>query len=357
MELYEIFQAQFPTPPTCNCVLEHVVNMKLEFRSAQITARGLYFHAIFTFNQVGQRALSPSCNWREIEMEPLAARQLCQEPHSLSQLVLVSGQVGYLAGSSGIQSTEQVVQEISNLCSVIQSPVDSKDWLGYLANNHGCRHRLRIFSLNPPPKASQTIQTICLTEVLGHPEFRQEHRCRLGLKLASSVMQLHETQWLTNHWNKSDISFTRDSTGRIDFNNPLIRRTFGSKTNTEPFLASRVPQIRADGSIPCLFSLGIVLLELSYRQTFESLKDPKENLLPPEYADLVTGRRLVNSIDCSPNFKKVMKRCISGLDPAFDSLAEDSLRDEVEEKIVQPLEEDLKFYCDKDFVEDCLEGL
>ena len=66
------------------------------------------------------------------------------------------------------------------------------------------------------------------------------------------------------------------------------------------------------------------------------------------------AKRLAISADCSPNYKKVMKRCIGGLDTAFESLEEDSFRDEVEEKIILPLEEDLKFYCDKKYVEDCV---
>jgi hypothetical protein len=49
-----------------------------------------------------------------------------------------------------------------------------------------------------------------------------------------------------------------------------------------------------------------------------------------------------------------VKRCIGGLDAAFSSLEEEQLRNEVDEKIVLPLEEDLKFYSDKKVVEDCI---
>lgn len=49
-----------------------------------------------------------------------------------------------------------------------------------------------------------------------------------------------------------------------------------------------------------------------------------------------------------------MKRCIGGLDAAFSSLEEEQFRNEVDEKIVLPLEENLKFYCDKKAVEECI---
>jgi hypothetical protein len=50
-------------------------------------------------------------------------------------------------------------------------------------------------------------------------------------------------------------------------------------------------------------------------------------------------------MDSSPNYKNSVLRCVSGLDAVYSSLAEDEFRDEVEEKILYPLEEDLMFYC------------
>ncbi|OGE47224.1 hypothetical protein PENARI_c054G09299 [Penicillium arizonense] len=288
IELYEIFQIKFSTPLTCNCALGHTVNMKLEFRSAQIlTAKGLHFHTIFTFDHV-EPDITPPCNWREIEMEPLGSSRLCLDRQILHKAVTLTVE------SSAIQTTDPTVSEISNLCAVIKRPIETGVWLGYLTDSQCHRHRVRVLALDSLPVASYTIQTISLAAVLDHREFRQESRCRLGLKLASSVMQLHATQWLANHWNKTDISFPLFSDGKIDFNNPLIKRSFGSKDET--------------GS----------------------------------------------SASVTPNYKKVLKRCIGGLDAAFESLEQGALKDEVEQKIILPLEEDLKFYCDKNCIADCV---
>ena len=49
----------------------------------------------------------------------------------------------------------------------------------------------------------------------------------------------------------------------------------------------------------------------------------------------------------------VVSMCISGTDAACTSLMEDRFQNEVEEKIIFPLEENLKFYCGKSSVEDC----
>ncbi|KAJ5556262.1 hypothetical protein N7494_000177 [Penicillium frequentans] len=260
IELFEIFQASLSTSMVCKCVLGHTVNMKLEFRSAGITAKRLFFRTIFTFDRA-EPNLTPPYNWRELEIEPLLSTRLCHDTVSHKA-------VDSLAEPSTIQTVDSASSELPNICTVIKGPVQS-GWLGYLANDQGCRHRIRVLALDQIPAALQTIQTVSLAAILDHREFRQEHRYRLGLKLASSVMQLHTTQWLADYWSKTDISFPSFSDGKIDFNNALIKRGFGSE-ETQNSMAPTSGLIEY-GSVPCLFSLGIVLLELIERQSIENM--------------------------------------------------------------------------------------
>ena len=262
IELFEIFQANLSTSVICKCVLGHTVNMKLEFRSARITAKRLFFRTLFTFDRA-EPNLTPPYNWREVEIEPLLSARLCHETISHKA-------VNLFADSSTVQTADSTSSELPNICTVIKGPIQS-GWLGYLANSQGCRHRIRVLALDQISAALETIQTISLAAVLDHREFRLVHRYRLGLKLASSVMQLHTTQWLPDYWNKSDISFPCFSDGKIDFNNPLIKRGFGSeeKQNSMAFTSG----LSNCGSVPCLFSLGVVLLELIERQSIETMKN------------------------------------------------------------------------------------
>lgn len=122
----------------------------------------------------------------------------------------------------------------------------------------------------------KSVETVTLAQVLRDKAFRQEHRTRLGVKLASSVMQLHTTEWLTDYWNKFDVSFLRSLDGTVDFDKPLIRRSFGTQNIDLASVARILPKPYLSASIPCLFSLGIVLLEVWYRQRFEGLKNETE---------------------------------------------------------------------------------
>ncbi|KAJ5471369.1 hypothetical protein N7530_008726 [Penicillium desertorum] len=197
IELFENFQANLSTSVICKCVLGHTVNMKLEFRSARITAKRLFFRTIFTFDRA-EPNLAPPYNWREVDIEPLRSARLCHETISHKAVSL-------LAESSHVQTADSTSSELPNICIVIKGPIQS-GWLDYLANNQGCRHRIRVLALDQIPAALETIQTVSLAAVLDHREFRQVHRYRLGLKLASSVMQRHTTQWLPDYWSKTDIS-------------------------------------------------------------------------------------------------------------------------------------------------------
>lgn len=270
IDLYNILKTQFPAHPACKCALQpHHVNMRLEFRSAQSTAKGLYFHTIFT----SDTAFNSSSNWREIESEPWGT-----SPADLCQDAIHSAQVQFVVTPPASPQGSTNEPEISNLCAVITGPA-SKDWLGRIASQKGQQHRIRAMDHQKRLPAFDTIETVSLGEVLGDNRFGEEQRLRLALKLASSVMQLHTTDWLTDYWSKSDISFLRSSYGVIDFDNPLIGRTFGNPSYSMTTLSQNLPRPMLHASIPCLFSLGIVLLELRYRTLFEDLKTEHERTM------------------------------------------------------------------------------
>ena len=68
----------------------------------------------------------------------------------------------------------------------------------------------------------------------------------------------------------------------------------------------------------------------------------------------MTARRLAYDMVGSPNYQNAVLRCILGLDAAYRTLTEAKFHDEVEDKIVSLLAEDMKTYCDERSVEACL---
>lgn len=280
--------------------------MRLEFRSAQSTAKGLYFHTIF----MSETAFNSSSNWREIESEPWGTGSdpdLCQDALHGAQVQFVVTPPTLSQGISAFMNEP----EISNLCAVITGPA-SKVWLGRIASPKGQQHRIRAMDHQKRLPAFDTTDKVSLGDVLGDDRFGEEQRLRLALKLASSVMQLHTTDWLTDYWSKSDISFLRSSHGVIDFDNPLIGRTFGKSSYTMMSMSQSLPQPMLHASVPCLFSLGIVLLELRYRTLFEDLKtDHERTMVSPTHWDrALTWKSRRNN----PQWEKTSKDLTTALD-------------------------------------------
>lgn len=273
IDLYDILESTFPATPNCNCPLRHDVNLNLEFRSAKIAVQRLSFRTIFT----AESPLFALQNWCEIEIEPLEKNSTtrCRDPGRPVQI--------NIATSSSSENISQV-QPVLNLCNSIRDTVYSKRCLGLIGNSPEKQHR--IWTTNNPLKpAFHTIHTISLAEVLKNTKFRQEQRARLGLKLASSVMQLHTTQWLTGIWSNTDISFACSIDGTVDFNNPFIRRTFGSQSCDTVSSGKRFSRPYLVSSVPCLYSLGIVLLELWYGNVIDNMKNQDERHMVSAYVD------------------------------------------------------------------------
>ena len=266
IDLYEILRDRFPTSPSCNCILRHDVNMKLEFRNAKATAKALRFHALFT----SDTAFSSPRNWQEIETEPWESKEanICQDIDNHTRVKF--------AIDSPSSTKAPNYEHISDLCATIVGPMISREWMGFITSDRGRQHRIRAIYHQPSQLSSKSIDTVSLAQILHDRAFRQEQRSRLGLKLASSVMQLHTTEWLTDHWNKHDILFLRSLDGKVDFDSPFIRRSFGTRNMNLASKSESVPKLHFNASIPCLFSLGIVLLELWYRGLFEDQKNEEE---------------------------------------------------------------------------------
>jgi hypothetical protein len=118
------------------------------------------------------------------------------------------------------------------------------------------------------------IKTVSLASLLSsHTADLKQQKWTLGLQLASSVLQLHTTSWLNERWGAKDIIFFQHSNGTVFYDSPFIRRTF---TLDQSAIDSTASKSRRYRSIPVLFALGIVLIELYYRMPFEDLQNENE---------------------------------------------------------------------------------
>lgn len=153
--------------------------------------------------------------------------------------------------------------EIDDLCAEIITTKGKDSWYGVLVRKMDARHEIRIATT--PYFPSQCLKVTSLAELLSSKIWRIQNRSRLGLQLASSVLQLYQTPWLPENWGKNDVLFIQDVDGRVVTDKPFLRPHFMTRITAEVRTVNT--------NVPYLFALGVLLLELHYKTPIEELQE------------------------------------------------------------------------------------
>lgn len=172
---------------------------------------------------------------------------------------------------------------------------------------------------------------------------RKDRLC-LGVKLASSVIQLHKTKWLNEPWGKGDIVFFTDPrTNNPLTEQPVVVHNLGS-------CASDATQL--DGIVfrksKVLFSLGVVLWELWFWKRFEDLNADANLGSELDYVHWPDNIKVLGTaaaalemlVDDAPKlYSDAVRTCLFGNIPTDDK----EFTGIVWEKIFCPLNENFEF--------------
>jgi hypothetical protein len=162
-----------------------------------------------------------------------------------------------------------------------------------------------------------------------------KQRTILALNLASSVLQLHATEWLVESWTKKAIRFfqTRNLNTTVD----------------SPFILRRFPRsVRSTGSTieSDVLELGVLLLEIWEQRTFESwaIKE-SSNISSEYYARMAMALRWLKSATDSmtPSYADAVSVCVRF---SFEGVQHDwenpNFRRAFCEKVIASLQENCK---------------
>ena len=126
-------------------------------------------------------------------------------------------------------------------------------------------------------------------------------KLHLAKTLAVAVLQYHATPWLRMSWRSEDVYFfglddgalSQDMPSLIPHLNVKVRGLNGQLPKSSTF--STHSFVRN----PLLFSLGVVLLEIAYSSTLQSLQQPDDlvNYQENQYTEFFVARRLAKAAD------------------------------------------------------------
>ena len=417
--LYTVLNQSFAS--ACRCSMPHSTNLRLEARRhkkrsllAEIAQENLTFTMMFSLETDSIESGGALWNWRRAIIEPLRKEDFLAQPlaqSSQNQNIVQSRLSGTehntlcsvsAATSSGLRtalaigspeaitrsaihynpfdshhSTDHVnplrsrsynelttTEKISSICKAIRTVGTDDSCLRVLVDELDRQHRISMI------QSLQSTRIISLKNLLEeNTDLTHRDRLTLGFKLAATLLQLYRTPWLAEVWGRDDIVFiqmqNRDSPSAF-FQEPFITRSFSPNHELQAETIESRPQRQKSLSVrvPPLFSLGILLIELSYCKPIEALGPSAD--LPGVCADRVIAgmcqddirflvalhllepgnQRGLNHAWTGQRYADAVRRCIRcDLDISEGDYDSDAFHSAVYRGVVEPLMQTLRSHC------------
>jgi len=244
-----------------------------------------------------------------------------------------------------------------------------------------CNGWHRIWPLSTPTY-SHFRNVVTLDRLLQPGLIPQRARLELGVQLATAVVLLHRSEWLSENWGKRDICFPQKASLRYGeggkriphqepvMDQPFVRGNFEAAQSlqtavlhsshqnaSQPFTTSALVPVEQS-----LFSLGIVLVELWFEHPIEELRiqHPQTSdfeITDSDNVDYQTAKQLIGELLTSAGLEYglAVSHCIDGLNSSqglnsginseSKSLNDCEYKDAVHTTVICRLEKNLKVGC------------
>ncbi|KAL8993306.1 MAG: hypothetical protein Q9169_006442 [Polycauliona sp. 2 TL-2023] len=304
----------------CRCSYSHIANLQLEPRDCGVTSP----HFSVTLSFLGQSELS--------------------QPQWVETCINVG------------ETNAQPPIRIPSLCEALQLPQNPPAVLGFLTNA-ALDQRVDVSTVLSTQASVHGHVSLGGLVVARSPSMQSHRppgnlsgrqRLSIAVSLAHTVLQLHDSPWLSESWSKHNIwFFTSDVDGneRPNIERPYISRSFEPRSHQNASNTRKGATILTDPYSHLivnkyLFALGVVLIELALKRPFEDLCAEAMNAETPAL------ERSYTTTEC-------FQVATSLIDTVYDEqgtqygkkrLEVDAFRAAVCEGVLAPLEEDLKRY-------------
>ena len=251
------------------------------------------------------------------------------------------------ASTTSNATQQQTLDEIKDLCESIQRLRASECGicLGYLQDQVNA-HRHGLYWPEKPLVDRNALISVSLGSILSSSDPQASRLSvadsrRLALSLSLGVLRLHDTPWLARQWSRDDITLFKQN-NFILAKHPFVSTNLQAASQVRPCRAS--PTIRNE----TLFALGVVLIELCLRKSFDDLhvaEDLNSDGTKHAASDFLAADRLLDDVydQAGKRYGDAVRRCVRcEFDERSTSLEDNSFRRAVYETVIAVLEEDVK---------------
>ena len=355
----------------CGCQSSHTANLRLESRTdiesdsedddqASSLPR---FRIIFSFdhsNSNDTRTAATPWSWEEADICTIRAPETQATIHGPPKnMALQRGKGVRFQESARFAVTKALDKQpdlnpIADLCMTMKGLQSSQrqECLGLLIDEL-TRQKHGIFPPKKPCIRKGSWSTLSLQNLISQSptverRFTRADKLRLAVILSSSVLQLHETPWLNETWQKGDIMFIDTIDGPL-YSHPFVAKNFHfTKPSTQLRVYNTTANIHRAIRNPILFALGVLLIELCLSKPMDELKRPEEKTsdgTTNPILDWLAADRLVQEVyvEGGSRYGDAVRHCIRcDFDKREFNLEDDEFQRAVYEGVVSLLEDDLK---------------
>ena len=157
---------------------------------------------------------------------------------------------------------------------------------------------------------SEKTPAVCFEAVLSNyaaPPLIDQRR--LALVFARSLLQLYESPWLSERWDKRRLHFFFQATGELDIRRPYLSTPLDQlPTGSEP------PDLDRFHRNPGILKLGVLLIEVHKWKPLETfyLPDDLAGGQPTPNTELQVARRVLKGMnDCFGTYLSAIDACLS----------------------------------------------
>jgi hypothetical protein len=255
-----------------------------------------------------------------------------------------------LGGDRAVLSPPSL-QEVNDLCASIEKMHASR--LGFSLDS---KSKLRgAYLIDVSETYVPSAEVLTLEDLLDRPpivggrraKLSKKERYSLALTLASSVLYLNSTPWLTDQWAAKDIHFhrTAKSTRPIDVERPYVAPAL-DKLGKGLQNGQKVRGFHSKNTV--LLALAVALLELyfgtsadKYQENELGASDPSLHQNPWMLCSMAHTWAEESQEDLSAAFLSAVRHCLRCFSDPGASLQDSEFLQAAVESIVLPLQEEL----------------
>lgn len=251
-----------------------------------------------------------------------------------------------------IGSGESSSQLIKDLCWSLRNCQEAS--FGVIADDHD--HQFQLCKLPDPGTAitaPDTAGLVSLPDILeaNHQEsigIARQRRFEIAAHIASALLQIQTSPWLSTRWSKHDFYFLADF-HTLYSNYPYVSQSFDSRFKDSLASTTNNPICEED-TRTALFTVGMIILELIFGRNIESCKFRRlyygANDQANDLTNICTARKWAENVleDSGPEIADVVWRCLNCSFGPRPNFQDTRFREAVYEGVIQLLADHLKIW-------------